>query len=96
MNVYVALKLSLQIVFVVVDDSLVGDGHEYLFSGLIGQIVDTIVDMVVESERPFEFQSTGFPKVFFIPVVFLSLHKLQNIFEIKYKKYESHHLKHFY
>ena len=44
-----SLQLSLKIVLVVEDDTLIGYGHEYFFAGLVGEIVDSIIDMIVES-----------------------------------------------
>lgn len=45
-----SLELPLEVVFVVEDDALVGDRNEYLFSGLVGEVVDAIVDVVVEPQ----------------------------------------------
>ena len=42
-----SLELALGVVFVVVDDSLVGDGDEDLLAGLVGEVVDAVVDVVV-------------------------------------------------
>jgi hypothetical protein len=32
---------------------LVGDGHEDLFAVVVGQVVHTVVDVVVETQWPF-------------------------------------------
>lgn len=44
-----SLELSLKVVFVVEDDSLVGDRDEDLFTGLVGKVVNTVVNVVVEA-----------------------------------------------
>ena len=66
---YVSLELSLQVVFVIVDDSLIGDRYENFFSLSIGEVVDAVEDVVVESECPLEFESTGFAEIFLFGVV---------------------------
>jgi hypothetical protein len=53
----VSLELSLEVVLIVEDDSLVGDRDEDLLSRFIGKVVDAIVNVVVESQGPFEFES---------------------------------------
>lgn len=63
------LELSLQVVFVVIDDPLVGDGDEDLFSFPVGEIVDSVVDMVVEAECPLQFEGRSFPQIFLLAVV---------------------------
>lgn len=52
-----SLELSLEVVFVVEDDSLVGDRDEDLFARFIGEVVDAVVNVVVEAQGPFEFES---------------------------------------
>lgn len=52
---YVALELPLQVIFVIVDDSLIGHRNEYLLSFRIGEIVDPVVDVVIESQCPLQF-----------------------------------------
>lgn len=50
-----SLELPLEIILIVEDDSLVGDGDEDFLSRLVGEVVDAIVDVIVETEGPFEF-----------------------------------------
>ena len=44
-----SLELSLEIIFVIIDDSLVGDWDEDLFSLLGCEVVNAIIDMIVET-----------------------------------------------
>lgn len=45
----------MEIILIVEDDSLVGDGNEDFLSGLVGEVMYAIVDVIVETEGPFEF-----------------------------------------
>lgn len=72
-----ALKLSLEIVFIVKYDTLIGDRHKNLFSGLIGQIVDTIIDFIIEAEWPFKLKGARFAKIFLLLVILWFVHQLQ-------------------
>lgn len=49
------LELSLQVIFVIVDDTLIGNRDEYLLSLGIGQIVDPVKYVVVQSKSPLQF-----------------------------------------
>ena len=69
MRRYVSLQLSLKVVLVIVDDSLVGDGDKNLFPVSVGQVVHSIIDVVVEANCPFEFESARLPVLFFLGVV---------------------------
>lgn len=46
---YMSLKLPLEIILVIKDDSLVGDGDEDLLSGLVGEVVDAVIDVVIQA-----------------------------------------------
>lgn len=65
------LELSLKVVLVVIDDPLVGDGDEDLFSFPVGEVVDSVVDMVVEAQCPLQFEGRSFPQIFLLAVVLL-------------------------
>ncbi len=45
----------MKVIFIVKDDSLVGDRDENLLSRLIGKVVDPVINMIVEAQGPFEF-----------------------------------------
>lgn len=66
--------MSLLVVFVVEDDTLVGDGDEDLFSGMVGEVVDAVEDVVVEAEGPFEFEGAGLGEILLLFVVLILLH----------------------
>ena len=61
MKAYVSLELSLQVILVIIDDSLIGNRDKVLLSFFIGEIVHPIKDVIVESNRPLQFKGTGFP-----------------------------------
>ena len=42
-----SLKLALQVVLIIVDDSLIGNRDKDLFPFRVGQIVHSVVDVVV-------------------------------------------------
>lgn len=44
-----SLQLSLQVIFVIENYSLIGDRDENLFPGFICQVVDAVVYVVVEA-----------------------------------------------
>lgn len=69
-----SLELSLLVVFVVEDDALVGYGYEDFFSGMVGEVMNSIEDVVVEAKRPFEFECASLGKVFLLIVVLIFLH----------------------
>lgn len=71
-----SLELPLQVVFVVEDDSLVGDWHEYLFAGFISEVVHSIENVIVEAKGPLQSESTGLPQILVFPVVLFALHKI--------------------
>lgn len=50
------LELALHVVLVVENDALVSDWDEDLSSLPVGQVVNPVVDVVVETERPFKFE----------------------------------------
>ena len=64
------MQLPLQVIFVIVDDSLIGDGNEDLLSFRIGEIVDPVIDVIVESQRPLQFQRTGLGEIVLLGLVF--------------------------
>ena len=63
------LQLSLQIIFVIVDDSLIGNWDEYLFSFFVGEIMNSIVDVIVETDSPLQLEGAGFTKILFFEIV---------------------------
>ena len=63
------LQLPLKVIFVIVDDSLVGDRDENLFSLFIGEVVDPVIDVVVESDCPLQFEGTCFAQVFLLGII---------------------------
>lgn len=69
-----SLELSLLVVFVVEDDALVGNGDEDFFSGMVGEVMNSIEDVVVEAKRPLEFECAGLGKVILLIVVLIFLH----------------------
>ena len=66
-----SLKLSLEIIFVVKDDTLIGDRDEYFFAISVGQVMNSIVDVVVESECPLQLEGRRLPQIFFLTIVLL-------------------------
>lgn len=44
-----SLQLSLQIILIIIDDSLIGNGDKDLLALGVGQIMNTIEDMIVET-----------------------------------------------
>jgi hypothetical protein len=70
----VSLKLSLQIVLIIVNDALVGHWDEDFLSGLIGEIMNSVVDVIVESKGPFKFESAGFADILFVRIVLFFVH----------------------
>ena len=64
-----SLELSLQVVLVIVDDSLVGDRDEDLLSFFVGEVMDAIEYVVVETNGPLQFEGASLTKILF----FLSL-----------------------
>ena len=55
-KMYMTLELALHVVLVVENDALVSDWDEDLFSLPVGKVVNPVVDVVVEAERPFKFE----------------------------------------
>lgn len=49
-----SLQLSLHVIFVIVDHSLVGNRNEDLLAVGVGQVVHSVKDMVVEAQSPLE------------------------------------------
>ena len=66
--------MSLLVVFVVEDYALVGNWDEDLFSGMVGEVMDSIEDVVIESKRPLEFECAGLGKILLLVVVLILLH----------------------
>lgn len=54
------LQLPLKVVFVIVDDSLVGNRDKNLFSLFIGEVMDPVIDVIVEADSPLQFEGTCF------------------------------------
>ena len=54
------LQLPLKVVFVIVDDSLVGNRDKNLFSLFIGEVMDPVIDVIVETDSPLQFEGTCF------------------------------------
>jgi hypothetical protein len=69
-----SLELSLEIVLVIKNDSLVGDGDEDFLSGLVGQVMNTVVDVIVQSQGPFELECRGLSEVLLLWIVVVLIH----------------------
>ena len=54
------MQLPLKVVFVIVDDSLVGNRDKNLFSLFIGEVMDPVIDVIVEADSPLQFEGTCF------------------------------------
>lgn len=54
------LQLTLQIVLVIINDTLIGNWNEDLFSLSVRKVVNSIINVIVEAQSPFEFKCTGF------------------------------------
>ena len=63
------LQLPLKVIFVIVDDSLVGDRDENLFSLFIGEVMDAVIDVIVEADSPLQFEGACFAQVFLLRIV---------------------------
>ena len=63
------LQLPLKVIFVIVDDSLVGDRDENLFSLFIGKVMDAVIDVIVKADSPLQFEGTGFAQIFLLRIV---------------------------
>jgi hypothetical protein len=80
-----SLELSLEVILVVEDDSLVGDGDEDLLAGVVGKVVDAVEDVVVEAEGPFEFECGGFAQVLLFGVVVVVVHSMLESYKNSYR-----------
>ena len=58
-----SLELPLKVVLVVIDDTLIGNGDEDLFSLLVGKVVHTVVNVVVETDCPLQLQGARFAQL---------------------------------
>jgi hypothetical protein len=75
----------LKIILVVEDDALIGDGYEDLFAGVVGEVVDTVEDVVVEAEGPFEFECRSFAEVLLFGVVVVVVHERLESYKNSYR-----------
>lgn len=64
------LQLPLQIIFVIVDDTLVGNRDEDLLSLRVCEVVNTIEYMIVQAKCPLEFEGAGLTKVVVLRFIF--------------------------
>lgn len=64
----------MEIVLIVEDDSLVGDGNEDFLSRLVGEVVYAIVDVIVETEGPFEFKGACLAQILLLWIVIVFVH----------------------
>jgi hypothetical protein len=64
------LQLPLQVIFVIVDDTLVGDRDKDLLSLRVGEVVNTIEYMIVQAKCPLEFEGAGLTKIVVLGFVF--------------------------
>ena len=51
-----SLQLSLQVVLIIIDDALIGNWDEDLLALGVGQVMDTVEDVVVEAEGPLQLE----------------------------------------
>ena len=50
---YMTLELPLKVVFIVINDTLIGDRDKDFLSLMVSEVVYPIEDVVVETQRPF-------------------------------------------
>ena len=77
-----SLQQSLRIVLVVKNDSGIGDRVEDLLSLIIGEIMNSVVDVIVEAEWPFEFEGWGLVDFLLLGVVVSFLHDCYTICKV--------------
>lgn len=89
-----SLELSLQIILIIIDDSLIGNRDKDLLSLGVGQVMDTIENVIVETKGPLQLQSAGLAQfgLLLLVLTHVSYKFNLNLFIILFKGLIHHHV----